>query len=216
MRIPRKWLTIRRQMITVACAGLYFAMIAWMIAPPDDEMPPLPPPSLQPQLGVADPISYIGSVSLMTTFRHSWLVENSGQVSLQMWQEDQHDCGLAPCTLDEIQVEDPSGGTSSTRDRHARITIAPGGRALIIMRWETRRTVGVAYSWLDFATDDPKTPRIRLGLVGDILAAEPPPEKKPIGVVSRSIGRARLRPSRIVLLAQPELRPPRLLTRHPR
>ena len=54
MRLPREWLTIRRQMIVVAVASLYFAMIARMIAPLN-EIPPMPlpsPPGPQPRLEV--------------------------------------------------------------------------------------------------------------------------------------------------------------------
>jgi hypothetical protein len=170
MRIPRERSTLRRQMVIIACAALWFAMIAWLIAPLRNQMPPFPPPStLKPRLDVSDPVIDIGTVPLMAKGRHTWIVKNTGQAPLRIWQEDQHDCGLAPCTLDEIQIENPNGVNSSTRDSHAKITISSGGRASIVMYWETRRTAGVANPWLDFGTDDPKAPRIRLALVGEIL-----------------------------------------------
>ncbi len=169
MSIAREWFTLRRQMVVIAGAAFFLATIAWLIAPLRDATPPMPLPStLRPRLEVPDPVIAIGTVPEMATGRHTWVVKNTGQAPLRIWREDIHDCGLAPCSLGEILIENPGGVTSSVRDRLTPAIIPPGGRASIEMHWQTRRTPGVANPWIDFGTDDPKASRIRLALVGDI------------------------------------------------
>ncbi len=176
MRIPREWLTIRRQMVVIACAAVWFAMVAWLITPFRDRLPAgLLPPAFRPCLDVTNPVINIGSLPQMAKGRQIWVVKNAGPAPLRVRLEDQRDCGLAPCTLEEIQIEDRRGAKVSTsrQGRQTRIIIPPGGRASVTMYWETRRTPGIANPYLDFTTDDPKVPRLRLALIGQILPSAP-------------------------------------------
>ena len=176
MRIPYEWLTIRRQMVLIACAGLGFAMLVWLITPFRDRLPAwLLTPALRPRLVVANPVINIGTLPQMAKGRQTWVVKNSGPAPLRVRLEDQRDCGLAPCTLEQIQIEDQRGAKSSIRreGRRTRFIVPSGGRASLTMYWETRRTPGLANPYLDFATDDPKAPRLRLALIGTIQPSAP-------------------------------------------
>jgi hypothetical protein len=177
MRFPREWLTIRRQMIVIAIASFYFAMIAWMIAPLN-EMPPMPMPSLpgpQPRLDVPDPIVNLGRLPQMAQGRHTWVVNNTGSAPLKMWVADIGDCScplmcIQEVSIDGIRLIDAPG-------RGGSIHVPSGGQAAIVVRWETRRYLGPHHSDLDLGANDPKAPEFRLSLFAEVVPPEPPSDQ---------------------------------------
>jgi hypothetical protein len=151
-------------------------MVVWLITPFRDRLPAwLLTPVPRPRLVVADPIINVGTLPLMAKGRQTWVVKNTGPALLRVRLEDQSDCGLAPCTLGGIQIEDRRGAKVSLRrqGRHMRFVIPPGGQASLTMYWETHRTPGTANPHLDFSTDDPKAARLRLALIGRIRSSAP-------------------------------------------
>ena len=164
MRFPREWLTIRRQMIMIAAASLYFAMIAWMLPPP---------PGPQPRLDVPAPIVNLGRLPQMAQGRHTWVVNNTGPAPLKMWVADIGDCSCPLLAIQEVRI----GGNRlinalAPRDGARSIHVPPGGQAAIVVRWETRRFLGPHHSDLDLGTNDPKAPEFRLSLFAEVVTPE--------------------------------------------
>jgi hypothetical protein len=160
MRIPCKRLTIRGQMIVVAALALGLAMIAPIIGP-------LFAP--RPRIAVTNPTVSIGNIPRMTRGRQVWTVNNVGPGPLQMWLEDQTDCALAPCCFESASVVQADGRKGSVPGgRGGHIVVGPGGQATIAMSWSSRQMTGTVHSYLDFGTNDPKQPRLRLALRGRI------------------------------------------------
>jgi hypothetical protein len=180
MRLPREWLTIRRQMIIIAVASLYLGWIARMIAPLN-EMPPMPlpsPPGPQPRLEVPDPIVNLGRLPQMAQGRHTWVVNNTGPAPLEMWLAATPGCSCPRWSIEEVRIDgNRLINALERRDRARSIHVPPGGQAAIVVRWETKRFLGPNHSDMDLGTNDPKAPEFRLTLLAEVVPPELPPDQ---------------------------------------
>jgi hypothetical protein len=171
MRIPREWLTIRRQMAIVAILALYFAWIAWMIAPLGDEMPPLKL-SPVPRLEVDNPVVELGRMPQMAKGQQAWVIKNTGKDSLEIWMLDIGDCGCIVSAIDKVRIHGQPGSHPLSRGT-SKVSIPAGGKATIVMRWETRRCVGRSGTYVALGTNDPKQPEFRLRIVAELAPPGP-------------------------------------------
>jgi hypothetical protein len=168
MRSPRKRLSIGHLMIVVAIVSIGLKMLV-------PKFSPLFAP--QPRIAVANPVVMIGDIFPLTKGRQTWLVRNTGEAPLVMWLEDLNDCSLVPNHLESATVIDADGRRSSTAGgRGCHFVVGPGGQATIVMSWRSRRAPCVFNNYFSFSTNDPKQPRLRLTMRGQVIQGNPSPD----------------------------------------
>jgi hypothetical protein len=162
MRLPRRRLTIGHLMIVVATVGIGLNLL----------MPKLSSLfALRPRIVVANPIVMIGDISASTEGRQTWLVRNNGEAPLVMWLEDLSDCSLLRHNRDTATVIDADGhGSSTPLCRGSHFVIGPGEQAAIAMGWKSRTTPCAFNNYFSFSTNDPKQPRLRLTMRGQVIS----------------------------------------------
>jgi hypothetical protein len=162
MRIRREWLTIRTQMVIIACMAMCFAIVVWI----------MPPAALQPRLVVLNPAIDIGMVRQVARGGHTWVLKNMGEAPLMIWLEDIGDCGCPNLGIEEARVDGKPGVISLSRDPTHPIGVPPGGQATIAVAWATKRCMGRSRSYVDLRTNDPTNARYRLSVFADIRSDE--------------------------------------------
>jgi hypothetical protein len=153
-------------MIRIAGVALGLAMLAPKLGP---WFAP------RPRIAVANPAVSVGKIPRWTRGRQTWIVRNTGSAPLCMWLEDQSDCGLAAAGFESTSVVQADGRQCSTRGGRSgeTIVLGPGGQATIAMSWGSRSTPGAVRNYLDFTTNDPTQPRLRLTMLGEVVASGP-------------------------------------------
>jgi hypothetical protein len=177
MRLLCERLRIRDLMVIIAALASGLATLV-------PKLGPLFAPRLR--LAVANPAVSVGNIPQWTKGRQTWIVRNTGHATLCMWLHDQADCSLAACVFESASVVQADGRRSSTRGGRGGepIVIGPGGRATIVMYWGSGQRLGPVRNYLDFRTNDPKQPRLRLTMLGEVIPTRPSSDDGPAALTA--------------------------------
>ena len=118
----------------------------------------------QPEVVVeGDPIFDFGTMSRHDKATHTWLVKNTGQAPLEVWQHGVTTCSCTAANLD------PGGKNVFDAAGQKKMVLKPGETKTIELEWHTEKDLGEDYSQgATFGTTDPRKKTFNLSIKGKV------------------------------------------------